>query len=1054
MKRLTLLFLLFMGVASGNTEPHHEPIVFSEPPKPNIMMVLDSSASMLFFDMDAAPGYDEKYARANFASYHNKPWQLPTNHLRNPECYYSPYHRINRCDPANMQSGFLDQYNTHGKYSRRAVLLWTVNELIKEYGDKTNIGFAALGDPNRTRSGNYEYYPDPSEELYDKIFMMPSHVSPSHSRVLNFYQAGAYGGTPLNHSVYKASALMRGLTTDTKKMSTPTITLRFTPAAQYRCQEQHLILLTDGQQNIPDINLARNEWRRIDYQQNAFDNSDNSKLGALGAFLQSIDVRDDILRLKPTSKDLAGQEWKTDAYSASKMPITTHAIRFGTESGVKEDDKYLRMFVGQTYIGPSGKSSSDALKEENWDKNTAWGVFAMADDTSALKLAFNEIFQNIINSRSGTGRAKSQSNVVTDSGVEYATSYTPGSWKSEITAYGYDEKSERFTRRLWSTEDSYKIEPNQGQFYTFNGTNRINLDDSNIDKKYISWLKGNQVSGLRPRAKLGDIIDSHITYAYKDSLHINLDKVHSSKVELYLDYLYKKNLSYDFANYLIAGSNDGLLNILYANENSKRGKAIDSEGKEIWVNRGGQRRYSYFPSFFKSDLASMTKIDFQHLYAVNGTTHLFDAMIGNGFYTIGITGMGAGKKGLVGYTTYSTIRGVDFRVNFELTRDQLPGLGYTYSDVEFFNRQTEFGPQAVAVFGNGYNPGGASFVYLIDAHSGKLLSKVTLPGEGGASSPATEVSVTPIDAGGFQRLERIYVGDHSGKLYRIRFKSDDLNDYQVNTLIDLGSKQPITVRPAISHDSSNVPWIYFGTGRAITLKDADSVANNGFYAVKDRFNFTLEETLKEHEALVSVEELHRHRVISQDTEGERDGKYYVTTTNTRSEKTENGWYLELNGKGERVIYPARILSHTYIVFPTYGIDLSLSTQNDPCIGGGFYGKMMMLSLYDGRSAQLYQHNDKRYAGYYLNNDAPGIPSGANLTIGNDEAGNNPRNNLKYYDLEKLRSENSESQYEGEKVPADGGSQTLKDNWDMMPDIINEPAEVRDLGRGRLYLRNI
>ena len=1054
MKRLTLLFLLFMGLASGNTEPHHEPIVFSEPPKPNIMMVLDSSGSMMYFDMNPPPGYDEKYARANFASYHRNPSQLPTNHIRNPECYYGAYNRFSACNLPGMSNAEIKRFNIDGKYSRRAILLWTVENLIQEYGEKANIGLAPLANPNRRNVGNSSYFEEPREEVFDDVFVMPSKLKQGQSNVLKFYQSGANGGTPLNHSVYKASALMRGLTTHTKKMATPTIVLRFPPSAQYRCQEQHLILLTDGEQNITDVTYAINERNRIDYKKNRLDDKDSSTLGSIGYYLQNLDVRDDILRLNQGSKDNAGKEWRNDPYSAKKMPITTHAIRFGLEAGVERGDRYLRTFVGQSYIGPD-KSESNLLAEENWDKDTAWGIFAKADDTSALQLAFHEIFQTIINSRSGTGRAKSQSNMVTEAGVEYATSYTPGAWKSEILAYGYDEKSKRFTRPLWSTEDHHKIEPNQGDFYSFNGSNRIKIDDSSLDKKYINWLKGNQVSGLRHRSKLGDIIDSHITYAYKDSLHINLDKVHSSNLDSYLRYLYEKNRDSQLANYIIAGSNDGLLNILYAHERSNRATALDDNGKTIKVNRGGQRRYTYFPSFFKSDLYNITRSDYQHLYAVNGTTHLFDAKIGNGMYTLGITGMGAGKKGLVGYTLYSNIRGNDFRVNFELTRDQLPGLGYTYSEVEYFNRQTDYGPQAVAVFGNGYNPGGLSIVYLIDAHTGQLLSKVTLPGEGGASSPATEVSITPVDVGGFQRLDRIYVDDHSGKLYRIRFKSDDLNDYQINTLIDLGDKQPITVRPAISHDSSNTPWLYFGTGRAITLADADSYAKNGFYAVKDRFNQTLETELKPGEALVNVDELHRHRVISQDTEGERDGKYYVTTTNTRSEKTDNGWYLELNGTGERVIYPARILSHSYIVFPTYGVDLGIHTKSDPCVGGGFYGKMMMLSLYDGRSAQLYQHNDKRYAGYYLSTDAPGLPSGANLTIGNDEAGNNPRNNLKYYDLDKLNRDNSESQYIGDKVLEDGGSQTLRDDWDPMPDIVNEPEDLHDLESGRrLYLRRI
>ncbi|MDG9729440.1 PilC/PilY family type IV pilus protein [Ignatzschineria sp. RMDPL8A] len=1083
MKRMTLLFICLLHVVfADELMPHHEPIVSSIPPKPNIMLVLDSSGSMGYFDMHKPDGYDERLAISKFAPF--KAGEYPQSYTGNVRCLYRPYKKPSYGQKDCKFYRFSgDRELVPGLYSRAAVLMWTVDNLIKEYGDKAYIGLAPLG-PGHSRTGKLSYFDalllNPAE-LYSTddckdISGKESMKCDIHSGLKRFYDYfRVEGGTPLTNSSYRAAARMRGLQAPQGTtvyyeyndgsgilMKPPGGSSPWTkystsvkPSPKYRCQEQHLILLTDGEP-------TEHELLKHDKDQGlTLSSSSAGNLVDIGIFLQSIDVRDDVLSFAKKNssyaKDQADMDWKKSPGSVEKMPIITHAIRFGSEENVEQYDKYLRKFVGQQYKG-SGSSIVEILKEENWNKDNAWGVFAVAADTSSLDLAFHKIYQTIINSRSGTGRAKSQANIVTDEGVEYATSYIPGLWKGEVVAFGYDSKTERFTKKLWSTTDDQKIVPNQGKFYTYTNNQQKELSDAGLEKKYVDWLKGGQVSGLRYRYPLGDIIDSHITYAFKDALHLNLSKIHSKRVEEYLTYLYQKNASANLRNYLIAGSNDGLLNILYANERYPSGSFINQEGKVELVNRGGQRRYSYFPSFFKEDLLNITRKDYDHLYTVNGTTHLFDAKIGRHFHTLGITSMGAGKEGFVGFSTFSDLRGENFRINFEITKENFPELGYTYSNIEFFNREVDGVPQAVAVFGNGYNPRGSSVVYLIDAYDGRLLSKIPLPGKGGASSPATEVVVTPYDenigTGGYQQLERIYVGDHSGKLYRIRFLDENLNNYQVNTVIDLGPTQPITVRPTISRNPSGEHWVFFGTGRAILLKDADSKDQQGFYAINDTFTSVQEEELKPNQPLVTTDQLHRHRVLTQDTKSESEHKFYVTTTNTTSDKTTAGWYLELNGVGERVIFPARIQGNKYIVFPTFGVQLDSKFKEDPCLGGGIYGKMLTLSLYTGQRSDLYKKDGSMHSGYYFDNDAPGIPNGANMTIGNDDSGDNPKGNQSYYDLDKLRDENPESQYVGEEVLEDASFGTLNGGWHSIPDLKGIKDQDLDAKSGRLYLRSI
>ena len=97
MKRLLYLWLGLLGVAFANDlMPHNEPIVFSDPPKPNIMMVFDSSGSMLFFDMEKPEGYTVDFGLKNFTtSTEELVWN---NQITNPKgisdynakCVYRP----------------------------------------------------------------------------------------------------------------------------------------------------------------------------------------------------------------------------------------------------------------------------------------------------------------------------------------------------------------------------------------------------------------------------------------------------------------------------------------------------------------------------------------------------------------------------------------------------------------------------------------------------------------------------------------------------------------------------------------------------------------------------------------------------------------------------------------------------------------------------------------------------------------------------------------------------------------------------------------------------
>ena len=462
----------------------------------------------------------------------------------------------------------------------------------------------------------------------------------------------------------------------------------------------------------------------------------------------------------------------------------------------------------------------------------------------------------------------------------------------------------------------------------------------------------------RPVA-MGSIVHSNLAYFAKDRSYLNL-KTMSKHLQSEMSHFVLHRSSNFWWNLIITNSNDGVINLIHAEKGPNHFKS------NPWA---GQRYAGYFPGFLAQRLDEIALRRNPFNFTMDGPVNLFDfkhrGKNNDKFSTVGYSAMGAGGKGIAAYRIYETVlTGVDrdnnprfgwdnhfFKPLFEISNEGhyktrgFENLGYTYSDFEFFNRYYDGQAEGVAVFGNGWG-NSVSSLYLINAYTGELLQEIILNNKGGgASSPAI---VVERDHNGYQRIIAAYVGDLSGKLYKVEF-NEDLTAKRVETLLKpANSYNPITVKPMLVKSGNDV-WVYFGTGRnADEQQDRgpDSKVLQYIYGIKDTGKYGL--TLKH---------LGKNTMKTEYNTIVNDSDHAIGTVSVVSKsKSQYGWYIPLNtdGKGERVVLsPAR--TDGSIVFSTWGNnEMMLLSEDDPyydpCIQDEAFGKVFFLSLTDGQSS--------------------------------------------------------------------------------------------------------
>lgn len=1048
--KMLLLTFPMLGVSTGFAEekpaptsfvPSPEPVFSTPRAKPNIHMVLDDSGSMDARDVtlkgesvSRAKALDYTY-RALMEKYKDKAY-LGASFLSQA---YSNSSRLNPAPSGLIRLPVSD-------YSNK-----TLAQIESDYG----ISNLILKAPGWT-----PMYPG----IYEAIKMFRG--QPITARGVDF--------DSLSLSYNKINGVGKYYY-DFKPQKSP---------VRFRCQQNHMIVMTDGvpnrykvwgvdesdglklQSGVGSTNIYRSAGVNLsayaEISTSFIDKNPgekNNHINILGRITADTDLRN----YQTTQNDEAGKPWFGDEYS-KPMPIYTHTVSLAV-------DPKSSIYTGLT----SAINKANNKEQPGMNLGFAQGE-GNAED---LLLAFDTIFSSIILSNSSTlsmndrihsdmleGIPKVDANGNVDlkslGTIRYDTIYdfrqNFGSVRAVVPYIsGYDASKATSKNpkgdaivssyELWITDKS--ITPTQGRYVTLAndkpGLNLVELSateenigykqfhkiDKNFTTNHMDWLinfkKSGNLDGLRGRLNpLGSITNSDITTVNKDILNINVnEKMMGGSLRSGLNNWLLYKAQYQPKNLLIVGDNDGFISFI----NAQRGLTGN--------HKGGHRDTAYFPQMLVPRFKEIAGALQTESLVIDGRTNLVDAQVfqnegkdsGHLYVTLGLTAMGGGGRGFVGYRIYSdSVASVQNWVKsgkqksdpkedeiyhkvtplFEITNNTkgFEDLGYTYSGFEFFNRIAELSnvpghnviekAQAVAVFGNGFGTD-KSVLYFIDAYTGEKLHEIVLDPKGmGAATPTIMVSSDGLRG---QKIDRLYVGDYSGTLYKVEFVNGDFasSTAKVTALFRAPKtnfgQSAISVKPLVVRaKNSNLYRIFFGTGLAASLeldRGDHSLVTHGLYGITDipgKFNVNatkfVSEKNKSLSPLLTVNSLKKGIVNYSGTEKpnyEVLDKYELelqtptSGANDQGNQNENGWYMVLAsdndgikgskgaygsdvgdvGSGERVIRDPQYDSyHDAVVFSTWAIreregQLTVDAGIDPCVSDLAYGKVLSFKTRTG-----------------------------------------------------------------------------------------------------------
>jgi len=478
--------------------------------------------------------------------------------------------------------------------------------------------------------------------------------------------------------------------------------------------------------------------------------------------------------------------------------------------------------------------------------------------------------------------------------------------------------------------------------------------------------------------RLGDMINSSPIYVGKSvGSYPNTDPFPSASGSTYQDF--QNGVATSRIPMVYVGANDGMLHAFRADTDASYG------GNEI---------FAYIPSVLSpatasttSGLHKLTEADSHHAY-VDLTPSVADAYTTTpkdatrSWRTILVGGLRSGGKGIYAIditnpaSNMTSEATASNKVMWEFTSADDADLGYTYSEPVIVplrvatNSTTPTDDiQWFAVFGNGYNStnGGHAVLFLLKLSGptgasgawqlGTDYFKIDT-GVGDSTTPNGLSSPAVIDNDGDGIYDRVYAGDLRGNMWAF-----DLNSITALSKTSTGgwasaydtsgtpkplftassatsTLQPITSKPLVIRNKAAATGgmpnvlVMFGTGSYIANGDESNTDSQTYYAVWDHGD----------------QELTRSKLVAKNLASSSTSTYFAIdpatsdVPNYSTATPDEGWYLDLPDKGERVT------SRSYII-GSYLFFSSIVPSPSPCSGGG-YTKLFALDPTTGKSPSI------------------------------------------------------------------------------------------------------
>lgn len=815
---------------------------------------------------------------------------------------------------AAERTNFATWYSYHR--TRMKVAKAGAGQAFKDLGKDVRVGFRTIW--RREQGGNPVTHANPIlVNRNDGLFDDPNGTGgTNNNRTLwynRLYNASGSGTTPLHSALTDAG----------QYFSSTTATGPYGPqsgAAQFACRQNFSILTSDGywngKSNYTDI---ANE------QDNLAGATITSPTGATYTYTPAPPYRG---AASDTLADVAMRYWKTDLRTglANIVPTTTanpafwqHMVTFGIsigEKGTLDPETDLPAITAGTLNWPTPVNNTIVNIDDLWHASVnGRGKFLVANNPEEFATGLKAALASIIE-RTGSFSNVGINSTSIDAGTQlFQGSYVSGLWTGELKAYAVTSSGIAATP-TWLA--SAGIPTTGRNIFTFDGT---------VGTTFPTAAQTTALARPGPIAADLPVVTGANNAAYiagNRTLELSNGGTLRNRNHLLGD-IVTSSPAYDKATSTIyVGANDGMLHAINATD--------------------GTERFAYIPAGIDfSLLKTLSKPDYAHQYFVDGPITVSNRLTQTPGQSILVGTLGRGGKGI--YALDVTTPAAFAASNVKWERTSTPGNNMGLVLGQPIIAKLNNGDMGLIV-PNGINSANDRAALLIYRLSdGALLAEIDT-GVGSAVAPNGLSAPTTRDLDGNGTVDSVYAGDLQGNLWKFNLSAASPTTWSnagsrmvLFTATDAGGlRQPITSAPALARDPATFQlWVFFGTGRFLTVGDVATQTVQSMYGLKDSTSpITSRAT-----------QLQQRRVVVAGFSGGRPVRGFEAASALTPGL--RGWFVDLvmppsppgTPQGERIVSDAQVVAGALITS-------SIVPSTDPCQPGGS-GYLNAINAFTGAS---------------------------------------------------------------------------------------------------------
>lgn len=765
--------------------------------------------------------------------------------------------------------------------------------------------------------------------------------------------------TPLGEGLLEITRYFEGKSSLYSKISGD-----YTSPIQYRCQKNFAIVLTDGDATGED-NLPGTGKPALAYTARDQNGAAIAKNFSICATSDSATV-DDLSVNCP-----ANLEKEDGSFTTSNPGFGDASNRFRALRDVAKYARVADLRVGGT--DADGKSFDDPkfAKQNLYTYTVGLGVdndvlpatakvgggkYKTVSQEAELTGALNSAIDSIIASTSNAGGVATQSEITTAGNKVFQPVFNPSGWYGQLLCFSLNNDGtvgaactpnaeavipavtnrKIHTSKILSNGTTDRFVFHESFLGSLSASQQANLGATAIDQQNtMKFIRGDEtIPGFRRRLNktlnktilLGDIVDGQPVVVAK-SIGSTPDLA--------------------YANFITANASRG---IVLVGANDGMAHAFDISNMTELMG--------YIPQAVYPRLKPLTAVDYgqsagtPHTYHVNGSMRQQDIKAATGWKTIVAGGLGQGGQGYYALdaTNATQLATPNTAIKWEFNDLSDKSMGYTLGTPLIYNVRTSANTVVPAVIlANGYESnwddtatGGQktalkeSALYILNADTGALITKIPVPNSSGLSSPAG------LDYGQDGVLDFIYAGDVDGKLWR--FDLTDAANFTVasNPIFDAGAGHPIIMRPGLmpvykaADGTALGNIILFGTGQLLTNSDRSDLTQQTLYGVLDKMDANpttvtigslQQQQFETNTYSKTSTRVGTYRKIS--ASSDTANKFDLTSAaNLALATPKMGWYLHLPDSSERLVTSPIVLEDRVL----FGTGVPVSTEK--CLPGG------------------------------------------------------------------------------------------------------------------------